>query len=140
MRLTTLAEFPPTTDGVPVEVAQLDWVCGPVGQTSESDAAEQANFEVAYRELFEVDPDEETFEVLEFKHFGCDWAQLIFTAPGSPARDVALDIVERLKVNVILDADMLEQFTMSDGVPTAITDTVEDIPTDPLDPEVANAV
>lgn len=111
--MSTLKDFPPIIPELH-EAAQLNWICGPCGQSRDSDALERANFDVACERLLEVDPGERDHEVISWKHWAVGWIDEIFVRPGSRADGEREIMVEALENYPCLDEDRLAQYEVED--------------------------
>lgn len=94
----------PRTDA---EVAQVDWLIGPCGQTRDSDMLEQANFQAIYEELDELDPNMLDHEILSWRHWACGWIEEMACRPGSACAKRQMEMKLQLDTYPVLNEDVL---------------------------------
>ncbi len=109
---STLKDFPPTRD---LEFAKPDWLCGPVGQTRDSQALDRANFDAACNLLDDQDPHGRTWEIVRWSHWAVGWVDEIFTEPGSISAQVAAVAREHLTQYPSLDDELWEEYAADDA-------------------------
>lgn len=103
--MSQLQDFPPCDP----DRAQLDWICGPCGQTRDSEPLEEANFESAQLELYEVDPNQDDWEIICWRHWACGWVEEIFVRPGTKAAAVQTEMKNRLATYPCLNEHILAE-------------------------------
>lgn len=109
--MSQLRDFPSCT----ASVAQLDWECGPVGQTRDSDILERSNFDHVVALFEALDPDAKDWECITWRHWACGWVEEIFTRPGSPVNMTGLEIRLRLlSYPGALDEERLAQYELEE--------------------------
>lgn len=91
------------------DVAEPNWLVGPVGQHRDSEPLEESNFSVLCDAMTELDPDGLDHEVLDFAHWAVGWIEELATRPGSACASLATDFRSRLAEYPILDEEHLAQ-------------------------------
>lgn len=79
-----------------------DWYIGPVGHSRDSDAVEESNWRVVVKELNNLDPSGEHYEIHRFGHFAVGWIEEIAFKPFSIIEDYYHLIKASLEIYPIL--------------------------------------
>ena len=81
-----------------------DWLVLPVGRTRDTaDPLTLSNFEVAERELDEIDPDGNDHELHSFNHWGPGWFEILIVRPDTPCHARAIEMADALADYPVLD-------------------------------------
>ena len=78
-----------------------DWEVFPCGINRDSRLLDTSNWEVALKELDEL----EGYEVYRFGHWACGWFEVILLESGTPAHDKAIEMAKRMEDYPILDEE-----------------------------------
>lgn len=110
--MATLIDFPrPKTTPDQVE---KNWVCGPCGQTRDSDALARSNFEAVCSQLDTLDPHGNDWDVLRFGHWAVGWIDEIFVRPDSECAALCAQLKEQLADYACLDESLWIQMDDED--------------------------
>lgn len=119
-----LSKFPPV-DLNDFDVLQKDWISGPCGLTSRSDALTRSNFEALLDRLDGIDPYGDTWEIVRFPHWDVEWVELAFVKPESAAYYLCVETLDALNKFGILD-DQLFLIYKSEEDAECLKDTKSD--------------
>lgn len=91
---------------------QQDWLVLPVIQTRDSGCLERANFQAAEESLLEIDLQYETWQKVNFRHWGPGWFEILLVKPNTSAYKLAIDICQKLDDYPILDENLLSELEL----------------------------